>query len=117
MAAEEPIDVVYMWVDDNFPGYRDLLNRYAAIPQDTNPNRTRDNLDTLKYSLRSLAAFMPWLRHIYVVCCAPQKPRWMAAETPGLTIVHHDAIMDPANRDETAGVLRHLHDLIVERSR
>jgi hypothetical protein len=85
-----------MWVDDNFPGYRDLLNRYAAIPQDTNPNRTRDNLDTLKYSLRSVAAFMPWIRHIYIVCCAPQKPRWMAQETPGLTIVHHDAIMDPA---------------------
>ena len=45
----EPIDVVYTWVDDTFPGYRDLLDGYAGTSHDLNPNRTRDNLDLLKY--------------------------------------------------------------------
>lgn len=49
LAMTEPIDVVYTWVDDTFPGYRDLLDGYAGTSHDLNPNRTRDNLDLLKY--------------------------------------------------------------------
>jgi len=89
----EPIDAVYMWVDDSQPGYLETLNRYAAKPQDTSVNRTRDNLDTLKYSLRSIRMFAPWVRHIFVVAMAPQRPHWMAAETPGLTVVRHEDIL------------------------
>lgn len=97
MSDGEPIDAVYMWVDDSFPGYLDLLSRYATVSQDSSANRTRDNLDTLKYSLRSLQMYAPWLRHIYIVACAPQRPRWLAAQTPGLTVIHHDAILDAAD--------------------
>jgi hypothetical protein len=91
----EPIDVVYTWVDDRFPGYLELRDRYAGTSHDRNPNRTRDNLDLLKYSLRSLAAFAPWVRHVYLVSCRPQVPSWLAPP-PGMTVVHHDAFMDPA---------------------
>lgn len=92
--ANDPIDVVYMWVDDSLPGYRETLARYAKVAVDLSPNRTRDNLDTLKYSLRSVRMYAPWVRHIYLVCCAPQHPHWMAQETPGLTIIRHEAILD-----------------------
>jgi len=94
MNGAEPIDAVYMWVDDSFPGYRDVLNQYADVKQDTNPSRTRDNLDTLKYSVRSLRLYAPWLRNIFIVSCRPQTPRWLKEDVPGLTVVHHDQFMD-----------------------
>ena len=96
MADAEPIDAVYMWVDDSFPGYLDLLGQYAGVAQDKSANRTRDNLDTLKYSIRSLRMYAPWLRNIFIVSCAPQKPRWLAEDVAGLTVIHHDAFMDAA---------------------
>ncbi len=93
----EPIDVVYTWVDDTFPGYRDLLDGYAGTSHDLNPNRTRDNLDILKYSLRALHRFAPWVRHIYLVTCRPQVPAWLDRRNERLTLVHHDEII-PAER-------------------
>ena len=48
------IDIVYTWVDDAWPGYQALLGRYASTRHDLNPNRYRDNLELLRYNLRSL---------------------------------------------------------------
>lgn len=96
MAAEpsdEPIDVVYTWVDDSFPGYLDVLRQYADTSHDLNPNRTRDNIDILKYNLRSLVAHVPWVRQVYLVTCRPQVPDWLNVDHPGLTLVHHDMFM------------------------
>jgi len=89
--ADDPIDVVYTWVDDGWPGYRELLGRHASSRHDLNPNRTRDNLQTLKYSLRSLAAFAPWVRRVYLVTCRPQAPSWLNASV--VRVVHHDEFM------------------------
>jgi hypothetical protein len=89
--ADEPIDVVYTWVDDAFPGYRDLLRRYATVPQDDlNPNRTRDNLQLLRFSLRSLEQFVPWVRRVHVVTNRPLVPAWMNTAAADLRLVHHD---------------------------
>ncbi len=55
--SEAKIDVVYTWVDGAAPGYAELLGRYAQSGHDLNPNRYRDNLDLLKYSLRSLERY------------------------------------------------------------
>jgi hypothetical protein len=60
-SPDEPIDVVYTWVDDQQPGYRELLSRYAKTKHDSDPARTRDNLDTLRFSLRSLQRYAPWV--------------------------------------------------------
>jgi len=86
--AEDGIDVVYTWVDDSWPGYREQLERCASTRHDVNPNRTRDNLQVLKYSLRSLAAFAPWVRRVYLVTCRPQVPPWLDASA--VRVVHHD---------------------------
>jgi hypothetical protein len=93
-AAAEPVDVVYSWVDDTWPGFDALLRAHATKAHDHDPQRRRDNLQTLKYSLRSLALYAPWIRHIYIVTCAPQVPAWLAQDRPGISIVHHDAFMD-----------------------
>lgn len=92
--SRDPIDAVYTWVDDRFPGYADELRHFARSGHDLNPNRTRDNLDMLKYSLRSLRRYAPWIGHVYLLTCRPQVPPWLNREAPGLTVVHHDQIMD-----------------------
>jgi hypothetical protein len=93
---EERVDVVYTWVDGSWPGYADELARHAERPVDTNPNRYRDNLDLLKYSLRSLEAHAPWLGQVVLVTARPQRPRWLRADAAGLRVVHHDEIFDAA---------------------
>jgi hypothetical protein len=87
-----PIDAVYTWVDDSFPGYAEQLARYATDRHDRNPNRTRDNLDMLRYSLRSLEAYAPWIRRVYLVSCRPQVPAWL--DPSAVTVVHHDQVID-----------------------
>ena len=89
------MDIVYTWVDDSFPGYLEELNRHAADPRDLNPNRTRDNLEVVRYSLRSVARNCPWVRRVHFVTCRPQVPDWLNTDHPGLRVVHHDRIIPP----------------------
>jgi stealth protein CR2/Stealth-like protein len=89
--ADDGIDVVYTWVDDAWPGYIEILRQYASTRHDLNPNRTRDNLQVLKYSLRSLAAFAPWARRVHLVTCRPQMPSWLDRDS--VRVVHHDEFM------------------------
>jgi hypothetical protein len=89
------IDAVYTWVDGAWPGYRDLLQAQSLDRHDLNPNRYRDNLQILKYSLRSLAQYVPWVRQVYVVTCRPQAPAWL--DPSQLRLVHHDMFMPPSH--------------------
>jgi hypothetical protein len=89
-------DIVYMWVDDNWPGYRAELDRYARTGHDLNPNRTRNNLDTLKYSLRSIERFASWRGRIYLISCRPQVPSWLNLAHPDVRVVHHDEFIPKA---------------------
>ncbi len=91
----EPIDIVYTWVNDSFPGYLDTLNQFADTKHDTNPNRTRDNLDVIRYSLRSVARNASWVRRIYLLTCRAQVPPWLNVDHPQIRVVHHDEIMAP----------------------
>lgn len=91
----EKIDLVYTWVDDCFPGYRQLLEKYAKTQHDVSPERTRDNLDLLRYSLRSVEKFAPWIDRIFIVSCRPQIPSWLNTSFPRVRIIHHDEIMEP----------------------
>ncbi|MEP2533051.1 hypothetical protein [Shimia sp.] len=107
------IDVVIMWVDDQFDGYQDLLGQYAEDAHDTNPNRTRDNLELLRYCLRSLDQNMPEMRHLYLFTQRPQCPDWLNAQHPDLRIVHHDQVADPAILPtfNSFSILSHVHML------
>lgn len=88
-----PVDIVYTWVDDAQPGYRQELDKYGCTTDDLNPNRTRDNLDLLKYSLRSLEKYVPWFRNIYIFTCRPQVPAWLKYNSK-IIVIHHDEIID-----------------------
>lgn len=107
----EGIDLVYTWVDDQWPGYLDLLRAHAGTRHDLNPNRTRDNLDLLRYSLRSVALYMPWVRRIHLLTCRPQVPAWLDVSHPRLSVVHHDEIMEAAVLPtfSSFAIVSHLH--------
>nr|WP_206210550.1 stealth family protein [Streptomyces sp. SID10362] len=100
-----PIDVVYTWVDDSDPVW--AAERDAArsgrlgVPaprlhsQAANDARFTSR-DELRYSLRSLHQYAPWVRTIHLVT-AGQVPAWLDTEVPGLKVVDHREIFsDPA---------------------
>jgi len=107
----EKIDVVYTWVDDAQPGYAELLARYAQRPRDKDPARTRDNLDTLRYSLRSIERFAPWVDHIHILTCRPQVPKWLNTDHPKVSVVHHDEVMSASALPtfNSLSIISHLH--------
>lgn len=111
--SAEPIDLVYTWVDDRWPGYLEELRRHARNGHDLNPNRTRDNLDLLRYSLRSVALYAPWIRNVHLLTCRPQVPAWLNRAHPRLRITHHDEIMDAGMLPtfSSFAIITHLHRL------
>ena len=93
-----PVDVVYTWVDGNDPEWD--AAREARISGMEGTAQTREasgrarfiSRDELRYSLRSVHLFAPWVRNIYVVTSG-QVPAWLALDHPGVTVVPHDEIM------------------------
>ncbi len=86
-------DILYTWVDDSFPGFQEQRAQYATDPEDLNPERTRDNLDLLRYSLRSIERYAPWRGKIWIVTCRPQVPTWLNTGHPDVRIAYLDEFM------------------------
>ena len=91
-----PIDVVYMWVDGNDPEWQAKRNRYVGGSNNQSQEvvgaaRWRDN-EELRYSLRSVEKFAPWIDHIYIVTDG-QRPSWLDTDNPKISIVDHKEIM------------------------
>ncbi len=51
-------------------------------------NRFEDN-EELRYSLRSVETFAPWVRHVFIVTNG-QIPSWLNLDNPRLTLVTHE---------------------------
>lgn len=87
------IDIVYTWVNNkdmdwqknwasNFPGINYEADRFT-------------NNDELRYSLRSLYKYAPWVNKVYIVSnCKP--PEWLSTEHPLITWVDHVEIFPDA---------------------
>lgn len=73
-------------VDGENPNENDAVSEDDAIGE----NRFRDN-NELKYSLRSIEKYAPWIRHIYVVT-DNQIPSWLNLDNRKLTLVTHEDI-------------------------
>ncbi|MEU7908081.1 stealth family protein [Actinoplanes sp. NPDC049118] len=89
-----PIDAVYTWVDGGDPDWLQRKNAaLASLGQQqintiaTNQSRFISR-DELRYSLRSMAAFAPWIRRIFLVT-DDQIPPWLDESAPRLTVVSH----------------------------
>lgn len=89
------IDLVYLWVNGNDPQWR---AKHDAVTGNT---PTRKSLDgkgryaengELKYSLRSIEMYAPWIHKIFIVT-DNQKPEWLNTSHPKIQIVDHTEIM------------------------
>ncbi|MDJ0320554.1 stealth family protein [Pseudarthrobacter sp. PS3-L1] len=92
------IDIVFSWVDGSSPEYiaaRQSQMKDAVVGEgDDNEARYRQ-IDELKYALRSIYMFAPWVRRIFIATDS-QAPGWLA-EHPGVTIVRSDEFFsDPS---------------------
>ena len=93
------IDAVYTWVNGNDPAWqaRKKMTRLALGINDENasgedaPCRYRDN-DELRYSLRSLAKYAPWIRRVHLLT-DDQRPDWLNTDT--VNLLHHKDVFPP----------------------
>ena len=89
-----PVDVVYTWVDGEDDGWLHSKARAARVADEAlfterahHVSRYSDH-DELRYSLRSLEQFAPWVNHVWIVT-ADQHPAWLRPDDPWVTVVSH----------------------------
>lgn len=89
-----PIDLVYTWVDSEDPDW--LASKHAALGQLDEDHHTVDgddpsrhrSYDELRYSLRSVAAYADFVRHVFIVTDG-QVPSWLDLDNDRVTVVDH----------------------------
>lgn len=89
------IDFVYLWVDGNDPEWQAKRNAFIGNTQKksaVNCEGRYANNDELKYSLRSIELYAPWIRNIYIVT-DNQTPSWLDTSNPKVKIIDHKEIM------------------------
>ena len=88
------IDLVYLWVDGNNPEW--LAKRAAFLDAKTDNSLTNSrsylNNDELKYSLRSVESYAPWIRNIFILT-DNQKPKWLDISNPKIKIIDQNDIL------------------------
>ncbi|HZE38223.1 MAG TPA: stealth conserved region 3 domain-containing protein [Stackebrandtia sp.] len=92
--AAGPIDVVYTWVNSSDPQwankYRSFDTSGETLLNSANNAERFANRDELRYSMRSLWTFAPFVRNIYLVT-DDQRPQWLDVDSR-VTVVPHTAI-------------------------
>lgn len=96
-----PVDAVYTWVDGADPAWRERFERAkaeaagVAYHPEAQAGHRFVSRDELRYSMRSLQMYAPWIRHIYLVTDR-QAPSWLGADQDRVTVVdHRDIFTDP----------------------
>lgn len=95
LAPDFPVDAVYTWVDGSDPQL--AAKRAAHMPPEERRQAVsqgealfRSN-DELRYSLRSLETYAPWVRRIFIVT-DNQAPSWLAAGNKIRVVDHREII-------------------------
>jgi len=122
LEVNEDVDVVYTWVDGADLRWRARkAQRLAELggtdvdPEALDAARFRSH-DELRYSLRSLEMYAPWVNRVYLVTDG-QVPAWLREDHPRLRVVDHREIFpDPAvlpvfNSHAIESVLHHIPGL------
>nr|WP_307783947.1 stealth family protein [Streptomyces spinoverrucosus] len=88
-----PVDAVYTWVDGNDPAWqrRKAQAKGEVYHAESASDARFISRDELRYSVRSLHLFAPWIRNIYIVT-DDQVPAWLVEGLPGLRIATHREI-------------------------
>lgn len=92
-----PVDVVYTWVDGEDPVMTAKRQAYRGdgvadiAARETGPSRYTSH-DELRFSLRALDMYAPFVRHVYLVTDG-QVPEWLDTESDWVTVVDHREIL------------------------
>lgn len=92
----ESVDIVYLWVDGSDPKFKEKFRDTLTSVLPTTPKYSRasqffrDNGE-LRYSLRSVEKFAPWVRKIHIVTNG-QIPSWLDISHPKISVVTHEEI-------------------------
>ena len=118
--AEEPpfdVDVVFTWVKQD-AAFRvrknQWLEKYRVKPSDNEDNRYNSS-EELKFAIRSVRTYAPWVRKIYVVVSDDQRPSFVE-ESEDLQIVPHSIIYSQKHRHHlptfnSQSIETHLHKI------
>lgn len=88
---EEPIDIVYTWVDSSDPGWRAMATAHLDLGKLAHDLYTPS--DELRYSLRSVEVFAPWVRRIHILSnCDP--PTWLKL-SDRVRWIDHSEVAEP----------------------
>ncbi len=93
-----PVDIVITWVDGSDPAWNQArLDRLAGLSGTATTRESSGQArflsrDELRYSLRSIHLFAPWVRRIHLVT-AGQVPKWLDQSHPQVAVVDHAAIL------------------------
>jgi len=87
------IDAVYTWVNGTDPKWVAKRDSYSDKPknEDAASAIRFENINELKYSLRSLFKYAPWINNIYIVT-DDQIPTWLNTKHPKIHIIDHKDI-------------------------
>ena len=91
------IDMVYLWCDGNDKEFRERKNSFLTADYNIKDEevsgikRFFDN-EELRYSLRSLEKYAPWINHVYIVTDR-QCPHWLNTAYEKVSIIDHSLIM------------------------
>ncbi len=84
-----------MWVDGGDPAWqakkRAVTGEMAEGSETDGKARYVDN-DELRYSLRSVEKYAPWIRRIFIVTDG-QTPAWLDTSNPRVCVVDHREIL------------------------
>ena len=92
---EPDIDLVYLWVDGSDPKWQAKRNAFIGNTDESSSVNCKGryvNNDELKYSLRSVEKYAPWIRKIFVIT-DNQTPDWIDLDNPQVKIIDLEDIM------------------------
>ncbi|WPY97048.1 stealth conserved region 3 domain-containing protein (plasmid) [Limimaricola variabilis] len=101
----QPVDLVYTWVNHADPAWAALFAKHRdaalnrrheaeAVSGDAVSLARFHSVDELKYSLRSVARNMPWVRRIHILSNC-DRPDWLLPDHPRIRWVRHEEVIAP----------------------
>lgn len=93
------MDLVYLWCDDADAEWSDMRKKHLPKEkldkQVVCKGRFVQN-DELKYSLRSVEKYMPWVNNIYIVSTC-KMPQWLNVNHPKIKIISEKSLLGKYN--------------------
>lgn len=112
------IDIVFSWVDGSDPEYRRVRAEHmgqAVVGEGDEAEARYRQVDELRYALRSVYTFAPWIRKIFIASDSP-VPHWLA-EHPRVQVVRseeffeHPEVLPTYNSQAVESQLHHIEGL------